>query len=196
MNGVQVGNIQGIAYSEQRQKVPIYTFGSTDPKQFLRGNRAIIGRFNGVTLLPDSLILAIVKAISDYMSGKESAGLTLFPKDKYLYGNREELIARYVHIANMIGLPTNGEYWKTKQLTTDKLDIEYDETVPVYLNELPPFDVIIQGMNEYGKKAVKWIYGCEFTDESSFITMQGTTQILESANFVARTASPWREVTD
>jgi len=32
MNGVILGNVQNIAISEQRQKTPIYTFGSTDPR--------------------------------------------------------------------------------------------------------------------------------------------------------------------
>jgi hypothetical protein len=30
-------------------------------------------------------------------------------------------------------------------------------------------------MNEYGKKATKWIYGCEITDEGISIDMSGTT---------------------
>jgi len=32
MNGIVMGNVQNITISEQRQKTPIYTFGSTDPR--------------------------------------------------------------------------------------------------------------------------------------------------------------------
>jgi len=47
----------------------------------------IVGTLGGVVLVPNSFLDAVVKAISDFMTGK-SSGLTLYPRDKYLYTDR------------------------------------------------------------------------------------------------------------
>lgn len=36
-NGVVFGELQGITYSISREKAPIYTLGSPDPRSFTRG---------------------------------------------------------------------------------------------------------------------------------------------------------------
>ena len=42
--GTQViGSLQGISYSISREKAPIYTMGSADPRAFARGKRGIAG---------------------------------------------------------------------------------------------------------------------------------------------------------
>ena len=38
-----IGSIQGISYQVSREKAPIYTMGSADPRAFARGKRAIAG---------------------------------------------------------------------------------------------------------------------------------------------------------
>lgn len=37
-NGKMVGELQGITYSVSREKAPIYTLGSAEPRSFSRGN--------------------------------------------------------------------------------------------------------------------------------------------------------------
>lgn len=39
----RIGEIQGISYSITREKAPIYTMGSADPRSFSRGKRGIAG---------------------------------------------------------------------------------------------------------------------------------------------------------
>ena len=38
-----IGELQAITYSIQRQKAPIYTMGSAEPRSFSRGKRGIAG---------------------------------------------------------------------------------------------------------------------------------------------------------
>ena len=38
-----IGELQGISYTIQREKAPIYTMGSADPRSFSRGKRGIAG---------------------------------------------------------------------------------------------------------------------------------------------------------
>ena len=41
--GVLIGELQGVSYSVTREKAPIYTMGSADPRSFSRGKRGIAG---------------------------------------------------------------------------------------------------------------------------------------------------------
>ena len=43
VNNQQIGEIQGISYSITREKAPVYTMGSADPRSFSRGKRGIAG---------------------------------------------------------------------------------------------------------------------------------------------------------
>ncbi len=41
--GKLIGELQGVSYSVTREKAPIYTLGSADPRSFSRGKRGIAG---------------------------------------------------------------------------------------------------------------------------------------------------------
>jgi hypothetical protein len=41
--GTVIGELQGVSYSVTREKAPIYTMGSADPRSFSRGKRGIAG---------------------------------------------------------------------------------------------------------------------------------------------------------
>lgn len=38
-NGISIGELQGITYSISREKSPVYTMGSAEPRSFSRGKR-------------------------------------------------------------------------------------------------------------------------------------------------------------
>ena len=42
-NNKIIGELQGISYTVQREKAPVYTMGSADPRSFSRGKRGIAG---------------------------------------------------------------------------------------------------------------------------------------------------------
>jgi hypothetical protein len=42
-DNIRIGEIQGISYSITREKAPVYTMGSADPRSFSRGKRGIAG---------------------------------------------------------------------------------------------------------------------------------------------------------
>ena len=41
--GVLIGELQGLSYTVQREKGPLYTMGSANPRGFSRGKRGIAG---------------------------------------------------------------------------------------------------------------------------------------------------------
>ena len=55
-NGKMIGELQGITYSVSREKAPIYTMGSAEPRSFSRGKRGIAGSLVFTVFNRDALI--------------------------------------------------------------------------------------------------------------------------------------------
>ena len=55
-NGKIIGELQGITYSVSREKAPIYTMGSAEPRSFSRGKRGIAGTLVFTVFDRDALI--------------------------------------------------------------------------------------------------------------------------------------------
>ena len=54
--GIVIGELQGISYSVTREKAPLYTMGSPDPRSFSRGKRGISGSLVFLTFDRSALI--------------------------------------------------------------------------------------------------------------------------------------------
>jgi hypothetical protein len=66
IDNIQIGEIQGISYSITREKAPVYTMGSADPRSFSRGKRGIAGSM--VFILFDRHALTNVMQASLYVA--------------------------------------------------------------------------------------------------------------------------------
>ena len=55
-NGTVIGELQAITYSITREKVPVYTMGSAEPRSFSRGKRGIAGNLVFITFNRDALL--------------------------------------------------------------------------------------------------------------------------------------------
>ena len=66
-NGKVIGELQAITYSLTREKVPVYTMGSAEPRSFSRGKRGIAGNLVFVSFNRDALLSELGdKSISKY----------------------------------------------------------------------------------------------------------------------------------
>lgn len=160
--GVTVGTLSGITWSVTREKAPIYTMGSANPRSFSRGKRGIAG----------SLMFTVFDQPSLY---------------KMLYENQET--NKYFTRSSNI-LPGTSD--KTKHrgiLPADEQTLDIVEARPWYADQVPPFDVTITFANEYGQAAVRSIYGLEILNEGSGASMDDIV-IEETMTFVAREIGP------
>ena len=74
-NGKVIGELQAITYSLTREKVPVYTMGSAEPRSFSRGKRGIAGNLVFVSFNRDALLSELGdKAISKYAGNDIGAG--------------------------------------------------------------------------------------------------------------------------
>lgn len=165
--GVTIGSLSGITWSVTREKAPIYTMGSANPRSFSRGKRGIAG----------SLIFTMFDRPSLYEMLETAK-------------QKNDQTAEYWTRASNI-LPNQGSAASTHRGITPAADQVTDVTAafPYYADQIPPFDVTITFANEYGQSAVRRVYGVEILNEGSGASMDDVV-IEETMTFVARELGP------
>jgi len=66
---------------------------------------------------------------------------------------------------------------------------DVQKKVPYYADQIPPFDITVTFVNEYGNAAVRSIYGVELLNEGSGASMDDIV-IEETMTYVARELGP------
>jgi len=166
--GVEIGALSGITFSVTREKAPIYTMGSPNPRSFSRGKRGIAG----------SLIFTVFDRPALYtMLDKNWAN----DKKMFFYTRTHNAIPSS-SLARRRGIAPVGE---------DNVGIT--KVVPYYADQIPPFDITITFVNEYGQSAVRSIFGVELLNEGSGASMDDIV-IEETMTYVARELGPMYSV--
>jgi len=170
-----VGSLQGISYAIQREKAPIYVMGRVDPLSFSRGKRGIAGTI--ITLMLDSHLIKESKYGFDEMK-------VILDKD--------ELVPRTTDLNNATDNPI-GTLEEGFTFSASDLSSAYQLNSANYVDQLPPFDVVIVAANEYGKVAEMRIYGVEILNEGSGFSIDDIV-IENQMTYVARTILPWQRL--
>lgn len=185
-NGKIVGELQGITYSVSREKAPIYTMGSAEPRSFSRGKRGIAGSLVFTVFDRDALI----EEFKDKLNG-DNLGIQKFKANASHknYLSIEEWDAQMSeHTGVGGGVSDNGQLSGTVKDLVGKY-------APVYADEILPFDITITMANEYGQRAVLVIYGVELLNEGSGYSIDSVTTE-KAYTFVARRVDYLRSVDD
>jgi hypothetical protein len=181
-NGKVIGELQAITYSVSREKAPIYTMGSAEPRSFSRGKRGIAGTLVFTVFNRDSLIEemnALMKeknlGIQKFAMNTTSAIATATDGQQYL--SIEDWDAQMSKLAAGSGTTNGGTGATTGNLV---------QTAPAYYaDEILPFDITVTFANEYGQRAVMMIYGVELLNEGSGYSIDSVTTE-KAYTFVAR----------
>ena len=157
-----IGELQSITYSVTREKAPVFTMGNPNPRSFSRGKRGIAG----------SLVFTVFDrdALYDVKQATDVARQGFNDSAFGTYSGDENTPINVPH-QNM-SAETNRERWT-------------QWSRPHYSDEIPPFDVTISMLNEYGHSSEMRIYGIEILNEGMGMSIDDiTTQ--KSCSFVAR----------
>lgn len=164
--GVTVGTLSGITWSVTREKAPIYTMGSANPRSFSRGKRGIAGSLIFTTFDRPSLYTMLMKH-------RESGGA------RY-----------YTRSSNVLpGFDNAGAINHRGIVPADEQRLNVVDAFPYYADQIPPFDVTVTFANEYGQAARRSIYGVEILNEGSGASMDDVV-IEETMTFIARELGP------
>jgi hypothetical protein len=165
-SGVSVGELSGITFSVTREKAPIYTMGSPNPRSFSRGKRGIAGSL--IFTVFDKPALYRVLAQND-----NGSQLQYFTRTHNVLGGTQAGTGNLHRGISEVG---NDGHSVVKQ-------------VPYYADQIPPFDITITFANEYGQMAARSIYGVELLNEGSGASMDDIV-LEETMTYVARELGP------
>jgi hypothetical protein len=163
--GVSIGALSGITFSVTREKAPIYTMGSPNPRSFSRGKRGIAG----------SLIFTVF----------DRPALYKMLEVNHQSGDTQQWF--YTRSHNALPGDTTFKSRGIADVNTDGVSVS--KKVPYYADQIPPFDITITFVNEYGQSAVRSIYGVELLNEGSGASMDDIV-IEETMTYVARELGP------
>lgn len=175
--GTAIGNLMGITWSVTREKAPIYTMGSPNPRSFSRGKRGLAGSLIFMVFDRPSLYQMLLKNRDD-------------PSLQY-YTRSQNAHPGWADSKNGAGItpafPSGNDSDAAADFDRGALNIE--SHLPYYSDQIPPFDVTITFANEYGQAAVRTIYGVELLNEGSGASMDDIV-IEETMTYVARDVGP------
>lgn len=179
-----IGELQAITYSVSREKAPVYTMGSAEPRSFSRGKRGIAGTLVFTVFDRDALLEGLKEHIAQSQSFHRVGGelnmqaISMDEWDKQMTAS--------------VTSETTGAASEDAASITNKVAPTAE---PKYADEIPPFDVTVSFANEYGQKAVLVIYGCEILNEGSGFSIDSVTSE-KACTFVARKIEYMKKVTD
>ena len=175
-----VGEVQGVSYTVTREKAPLYTMGSADPRSFSRGKRGIAG----------SLIFLVF----------DRSGLLDAMRDEMYLANQWEVTTgqtteSVVHDldGDVLGGPAAGTQDPRYQVGAGATDKVF--ATARYHDQIPPFDLVITAANEYGHTCRMSVQGVEIMNVGSGMSVDDITTD-ESCTFVARSVTPWNGATN
>jgi hypothetical protein len=206
-NNQVIGELLGITYNVTREKAPMYTLGSVDPRGFTRGKRGIAGQLAFRVFDGDALMQAMKKANNNKVYGWGAYGMAMSSqvsnplaieewnskltellktpeKDKdQKWLDSVSVLTRTIGALNHVF--NAGLTGSQGTSLTHGYDAEY-------VDQIPPFDVTLSFLNEYGQSAVLNIYGVEILNEGSSFTIDDVSTE-RAMTYVARSISQMRK---
>lgn len=176
-----VGEVQGVSYTVTREKAPLYTMGSADPRSFSRGKRGIAGSL--IFLVFDRS--GLLDAMSEEMYLANSWEVTK--------GQTTEDVVRPLNGAIAGSVATGTESDPRFQVSSGATDKVF--ATARYHDQIPPFDLVITAANEYGHTCRMSVQGVEIMNVGSGMSVDDITTD-ESCTFVARSVTPWNGATN
>jgi hypothetical protein len=155
--GLTFGNLQAISVSIVREKVPIVTMGSPSPRGYSRGKRAIAGSFIMVMFDSHALLEAFRHLAENnpqyrFVADKDERRPSVYTNSVTTDGDQK---------SNNTGYTTNARAINTEIGFGANLDTGWQKTTPWYVDQIPPFNVVLTGVSEYGYAVTMAVLGVE-----------------------------------
>jgi hypothetical protein len=185
-NNQVIAELQAISYSVQREKAPIYTMGSADPRSFSRGKRGIAGTM--IFIMFDRHVLLGTFGIDQqersqrlyFLSDVDDIAVADAPANRDLSS---------LGLANAAAAGNAVQLQEGTLMTNVTSDQE--PAAPWFADQIPPFDVTLAAANEYGNLAVMRIFGIELLNEGYGVSIDDMVSEMQHT-YVARTLVSWR----
>lgn len=200
IGGVAFANLQAISFSITREKAPWYSMGSPSPRGYARGKRGIAGSMVFI-MIDEHTILAGINSVGKTSS--KNYGKHSFVVDK----NQRRPAQKFTDLSQFQNTTkieleksattidvtaVDGFTLSTPSVTN--LDQTWNRSPAWYVDQLPPFDVTLTGVNELGHAATMSVIGAEFMNEGYGISIDDIVSE-QQVTYVAIDILHWRRLT-
>lgn len=201
-----IGELQSISWGIQREKAPVYTLGSPDPRSFSRGKRGIAGSMVFAVFDRDALREELLNAEAWNKItplGVFSAKGNIIPDRSLSMSSAIEMSAwntasNTAAAAGVAAVATGEPGSKYVDVTDTTQGFESIHIPPgfgvitpgnlIYIDTIPPFDVTMTFANEYGQCAFQKIYDIDVLNEGSGVSVD-TIVMERKVTYIARRVS-------
>jgi hypothetical protein len=177
-----IGEIQGLSYTITREKAPLYTMGSANPRSFSRGKRGIAGSL--IFLVFDRSAMLDVLGNQDrsrFVGNRYEVRPEQDPEDiAGVAGQPGSTLA-----PSTVGAPVGGGGIGLNSVGASKVLAK-----PQYSDQIMPFNITVTAANEYGHVTSMHILGVEIMNTGSGMSVDDIT-VDESCTFVCTDILPW-----
>lgn len=182
-----IGTLQGISYSVSREKAPIYTMGSADPRAFARGKRGIAGSLVFIQFDSEPLMYELANPNNDpvkFISDTDDL------RPEYTFDTNVPFTDTVVtpvgeQSVNAPGTAAGAQESNLTSVTSDQV-----AAIPWYPDQIPPFDVVLSAANEYGALSIMKILGIELMNSGYGVSVDDIVSE-HSYTWIANSLVPW-----
>lgn len=186
----QFAELQAISYSVTREKAPIYTMGSADPRAYSRNKRGIAGSLIWINFDRHQLLNVFYETAGKFVANTDD----IRPQFQFLTDQPFDQQAIFnTSLTRTIGLPVSATVDELNSLSISEVSQLKELAAPWYSDQVLPFDITLAGNNEYGAATAMRIFGVEILNEGGGISIDDAVSEMQ-ATFVARYVQPWHVV--
>ena len=181
--------IQAISYAVSREKAPVYTMGSADPRSYSRNKRGIGGSLIWINFDRHALLYLFREASGKFVSNIDDIMPAYATEGAGPLGQTAIFSAS---ASRQNGIPagaTIDQSVSSISAVSGASSLAY----AWYSDQVIPFDITLSGTNEVGACTAMKIHGVEILNESGGISVDDAVTEMQ-ASFVARLIEPWQAV--
>lgn len=187
----QFAELQAVSYSVTREKAPVYTMGSPDPRAYARNKRGIAGTLIWINFDRHALLYLFYIARGKFVAQSDEIRPQYLDPDSTGAVNGSAIFQ--AGITRDVGPTLGADITATDAETMSTVGGLAELAVPWYSDQILPFDITLAACNEYGAMAGAKILGVEVLNEGTGVSIDDTVTETQ-ATFVARAIEPLQAV--
>jgi hypothetical protein len=188
-----IGELQAISVSITREKAPIYTMGSADPRGISRGKRGIAGTLIFVMFNRNALLEELRDLM--FLSDKDDIHPAYTGSDNGALAGQFTLASESGRTAGTTLSGSTMDSAATGQGQESSVNAYvYDDQAlahPWYADQIPPYDITLAAANEYGALAAMKIFGVETLNEGFGVSIDDIV-IEQQYTYICRSVLQWQ----
>src|SRR3990167_1274433 len=180
--GKRIGELQGLSFTITREKAPIYVMGKKDPAGFARGKRGIAGSLVFATFDRAALLSALQDGeVSNFITNTEEINLT-----DYRTAGQLQSSTKFRSGGSL------GAAGSTSAISIeDPRNVSFESHPAWYVDQIPPFNIVVNAVNEYGAASVMRIHNVEIMNSGSGMSIDDI-MIDETMTYTATNIVLWK----